>query len=395
MAGTSLPSATTSRRYAAKVEKGENAWRREWSGFMSGVSLKDLRKGGGVSLPKSGDLGAMASAGSGEGCTYSYLFSSAADKKAERLAKKQEEAEKRKMRAQQSQCANDPLAHLSKHERTLEEAKQRGLKVDGMTRKEIRQFLNLTISKEQQEAEKRLQEEEFKPHKLMDEKLQWYQQGPHPIDIIAEKLVMRKAIKKGKQLGLRYNYLLPHPSWVARRERRRRETPLIGLGKRFIFDDEGNMLDNFGTCHEAPEAFPQTGEENETTQHGESGSHDQKSLLASTQQRQRASEPTTLCTSTLDAVAVLVDPREVSRSFVRAVVRNRDAAIAIKNANLTTSYINSSLIKGPSIGVEDAEKEEGEKRGAANSLLKRPRLNSTDGRKVVPHKRSKAASFEP
>ncbi|CCD14196.1 unnamed protein product, partial [Trypanosoma congolense IL3000] len=189
--------ATSNGRYAAKVEKGENAWRREWSGFMSGVSMKDLRKGGGVALPKTSDLGAVG-LGSDSGCTFSYLFASAADRKAERLAKKREEEEKRRSRSLKAQHTDDPLAHLSKHERSVLEARKRGLNVEGMTRKEIRQFLNLSTSKEQRAAEEQQQEEEFKPHKLMDEKLQWYQQGPHPIDVVAEKLVQRKAAKKGR-----------------------------------------------------------------------------------------------------------------------------------------------------------------------------------------------------
>ncbi|CAG9571033.1 conserved hypothetical protein [Leishmania major strain Friedlin] len=251
-------------RYAAVVEKGENAWKREWSSFMSGVNLKRLRDGtSGVTLKASADierqlvareaapssssvagehdngndvevnadgipLGAIASHAS-----FSYLFSSPAERRAERDARERAEAERRQAHKRELMAKKDPLSVLSKHQRAMHNAEQRGLQLDGMTRKERRSFLHLTVTEAQRKAEE--QSREFKLHDLMDEKLAWYQQGPHPIDLIAEKLVRRKAEKKGKQLGLKYNYLAPHPSWLAKRAQRRRESLLVGLGKRLIF----------------------------------------------------------------------------------------------------------------------------------------------------------------
>ncbi|KAG5483477.1 hypothetical protein CUR178_07798 [Leishmania enriettii] len=253
-------------RYAAVVEKGENAWKREWSSFMSGVNLKRLRDGtSGVALKASADIerqleaqdgapasspvaGAHASEGdvkvNDDGIplgavashpSFSYLFSSPAERRAEREALRRAERERRQALKRELMAKKDPLSALSKHQRALHEAKQRGLQLDGMTRKERREFLHLTVTEAQRKAAE--QSREFKLHDLMDEKLDWYQQGPHPIDLIAEKLVRRKAEKKAKQLGLKYNYLAPHPSWLAKRAQRRRESLLVGLGKRLVFSE--------------------------------------------------------------------------------------------------------------------------------------------------------------
>ncbi|KAG5505285.1 hypothetical protein JIQ42_07492 [Leishmania sp. Namibia] len=254
-------------RYAAVVEKGENAWKREWSSFMSGVNLKRLRDGtSGVALKASADIerqleaqdGAPASspvAGAHESegdvkvnddgiplgaiashPSFSYLFSSPAERRAEREARDRTEKERRQALKRELMAKRDPLSALSKHQRALHEAEQRGLQLDGMTRKERREFLHLTVTEAQRKAAE--QSREFKLHDLMDEKLDWYQQGPHPIDLIAEKLVRRKAEKKAKQLGLKYNYLAPHPSWLAKRAQRRRESLLVGLGKRLVFSEK-------------------------------------------------------------------------------------------------------------------------------------------------------------
>ncbi|KEG13623.1 hypothetical protein DQ04_00891060 [Trypanosoma grayi] len=386
-------SSTVKRRYAAKVEKGENAWRREWSGFMSGVSLKELRKGGGVVLPKAADLEAAVETaeGDGGGCNYAYLFASPTEKKAERLAKQRAEDEKRKQRALQTQQAKDPLAHLSKHERALWEAQHRGLKVDGMTRKEVRQFLHLTVSKEQEEAERH--QEEFRPHELMDAKLQWYQQGPHPIDIIAEKLVTRKAAKKGKQLGLRYNYLMPHPSWLARREQRRRERVLVGLGRRYVFDDDGRMRDVFGApAGIAPPAEHMTHSSSDSSKVTEAVGDKEDAeggvQIGAAQREENFGIPS-ITAAPIIGSDVLLDPRQACTSFVRAVVRDRKVAAAIKTANITTSYISSSLVMGPSIGVE----EEGAAPSAA-ALPKRGREAHVQRAKTA-QRRPRTASFEP
>ncbi|ESL12196.1 hypothetical protein TRSC58_00040 [Trypanosoma rangeli SC58] len=382
MLKTDAPPSVTKRRYAAKVEKGENAWRREWSSFMSGVNMKEIRKGGGVVLPKSADLEVAESSSRGDGCNFSYLFASPADKKAARLAKQRVEAEKRKERAlRKAKTSDDPLAHLSKHERTLLEARKRGLKVDGMTRKEVRQFLHLTISKEQQEAERH--QETFRPHELMDEKLQWYQQGPYPIDLIAEKLVVRKAAKKAKQLGLRYNYLMPHASWLAKREQRRRECLLVGLGQHYMFDEEGRMMDMFGNYvdKDSSAGVPPDSNDKDTA------------LAENTSEAQHCPlrEPDRVVSAVMLAPIMcpdaLVDPRKACNSYVRAVVRDRKVADAIRTANITTSYISSSLVMGPSIGLDDDE---------ANPVVAHKHVKPIAPSRVkVGETRSKAASFEP
>jgi hypothetical protein len=73
----------------------------------------------------------------------------------------------------------------------------------------------------------------------MDPFMQWYQQGPYPIDLIAEKLVIKKALKHARQQSLKYNYLTVHPSWVASRARKRRETQLVPLGLHVHFTEDG------------------------------------------------------------------------------------------------------------------------------------------------------------
>ncbi|KAG5484050.1 hypothetical protein LSCM1_05904 [Leishmania martiniquensis] len=263
-------------RYAAVVEKGDNAWKREWSSFMSGLNLKRLRDGtSGVALKASADierqLGAMDAAlasspvagvhesggdvevnedGIPLGAiasrpSFSYLFASPADRRAEREARDRAAQECHQALQRELTAKKDPLRVMSKHQRALLGAEQRGLQLDGMTRKERREFLHLTVTEAQRKAAE--QSREFKLHDLMDDKLAWYQQGPHPIDLIAEKLVRRKAEKKAKQLGLKYNYLAPHPSWLAKRAQRRRESLLVGLGKRLVFSEkmagEGNDAD--------------------------------------------------------------------------------------------------------------------------------------------------------
>lgn len=257
------------KRYAAVVEKGENAWKREWSSFMSGVNLKRLRDGtSGVSLKASADIerhletsatsapaqspntdaaggdigvnsdGIPLNAGAAS-ASFSYLFSSPAERRAERDARERAEQERRRIEKRERMAKADPLSVLSKHQRALHDAVQRGLQMVGMNRKARREFLHLTVSEAQRKAE--AQSREFKLHDLMDEKLAWYQQGPYPVDLIAEKLVRRKAEKKAKQLGLKYNYLTPHASWLAKRAQRRRESVLVGLGKRLIFHDEDDQ----------------------------------------------------------------------------------------------------------------------------------------------------------
>lgn len=297
-----------SRRYAAVAEKGESVWKKEWSGFMSGVSLKTLRDGTNkVSIQSSKDLQREAERNDedgawGGGATFSYLFNSPSEKKAARKHKLAEVKKKKE----------GPT--VSKHQLAIKEAENKGLKLEGMTRKERRKFLQLSVSAEEIDLAKK-PSTELKPHELMDEKLAWYQQGPYPIDVISEKLVRRKAEKKGKQLGMRYNYLLPHPSWLAKRAQRRKESVLAPLGKRIIFDEEGLAMDPF------------------------SGQYVNLAHPSNTE----ASGSITLEAS-LDSL--LVDPSRVASSTVRAVVKSKEAASIIKQANLSTNFLSNSLVKG-------------------------------------------------
>eukprot|EP00796_Vickermania_ingenoplastis_P004284 gene4284-3100_t len=296
------------RRYAPVAERGESVWKREWGSFISGVSLKTLRDGTNkVAIQSSKDLQREAEKEEeegGGGTTFAYLFNSPAEKKA---------ARKEKM--EKTKKATEPS--VSKHQLALQEAEKRGLKLDGMTRKERRKFLQLSVSAE----EKAVQEGktvEVKPHELMDDKLAWYQQGPFPIDVISEKLVKRKAEKKGKQLGLRYNYLLPHPSWLARRAAKRRESIVAPLGKRIVFDDDGAAMD------------PLTGQ---YLGAAATGSFDAAAL--------------TLPSSAVLAFdELLVDPSGAASSTVRKVVKNKEAATLIKKANLSTNFLSRSLVRG-------------------------------------------------
>ncbi|KAK7195187.1 hypothetical protein NESM_000443400 [Novymonas esmeraldas] len=440
-------------RYAAVVEKGENAWKREWSSFMSGVSLRRLRDGtSGVALKASADIerqleahtaaspssppsgvathaAAAAAAAVNEdgipvGAGFSYLFSSPAERRAERDARDRAERDRRQAEIRAQMAQKDPLSVLSKHQRATHDAEERGLRMDGMTRKERREFLHLTVTEAQKRAE--AQSRDFKLHDLMDDALAWYQQGPHPIDLIAEKLVRRKAEKKAKQLGLRYNYLAPHPSWVAKRAQRRRESLLVGLGKRLIFtervtdaneDDEDEAAAavaptemmvtdplhhrtvplrdmavllqrrtgrNVGAAHSPNAADPAAAVVTAAGGAGSSrSSSSSSSCRGSDDDRgaegerdggvrgrsgggggRRAAATATASVSTaadvgaapgpLPDVGVLQDPTRLATSFVRSVVRDRTTALAIQQANRTTTYLSSGLVHGPSLRAEDA-----------------------------------------
>ena len=63
-------------RYNATVEKGDNAWRREWQGFISGVRMTD--GGDVVKLPNCMDYEQQ------DNSAFSYLFQSQSQKKAQR-----------------------------------------------------------------------------------------------------------------------------------------------------------------------------------------------------------------------------------------------------------------------------------------------------------------------
>lgn len=287
-------SPSSTRRYSAAVTKNESVWKQEWAGFMSGVSLKTLRDGSsGVVIRSSRDIMQEQDDESGGGSTYSYLFNSPAERKAARKA----EQAKRAMKSSKDEEGQ------SKHQLAILEAQQRGLQLEGMTRKERRHFLQLSSDAKAKEAEAE-DAPPSRPHELMDEKLAWYQQGPFPIDVIAEKLVRRKAEKKGKRLGLKYNYLMPHPSWIARRARKRLENVITAQGRRVELDDDGHEV--------APAADAVN-----------AGQIHQSSLLHS----------------------LLVDPSTASTSTVKTIVKNREAAQMLKTANLSTAFLSSSIVK--------------------------------------------------
>ena len=215
--GGGQPSIHKGKRYAPASEKGPSAWKNEWSTFMSGVRLKD----GAVKLAKCMDFTEA------EGSSFSYLFADAADKKAAR-----KDAEKKDKAAKKAQVASEGPSKMKK---LTDAVTSRGVSLVGMNRAQRRQLLKARIT--EAEAAARQHQRQVKPHELMDDKLAWYQQGPSPLDEVSEKLVTRKALKQGRQLQLKYNYLLVHPSWLASRQRNRRECKLLSLGTRTCFPD--------------------------------------------------------------------------------------------------------------------------------------------------------------
>lgn len=212
----------TKGRYAATVERGPSAWSKEWSGFMSNVEMKD--SGARVKLSAKEDLSLDATAAG-----FSYLFQSPADKK--KLREEKLQAAEEKKRAKRDQI------RLSKMQEAVEEAKKRGINVaeSGLNRKRRRELLHLTESEATAPIAPAAPP---KPHELMDPKLAWYQQGPFPLDVVSEKLVSKKAEKKAKLLGLKYNYLLPHPSWIAARRLHRIYDKDFWLGTRTVLSAE-------------------------------------------------------------------------------------------------------------------------------------------------------------
>lgn len=288
-----------SRRYAPVTQKDESVWKREWAGFMCGVNMKTLRDGSNkVSVQSSKDLSNEVGDSEHNGPTFSYLFESPAEKKAARREKEKKNAKKEAER-------------ISKHQQAILEAQSKGLQFPGMNRKEKRKFLHLSMSAEEAELEKKAATD-LKPHELMDEKIAWYQQGPYPIDVISEKLVRRKAEKKGRQLQLRYNYLLPHPSWIAKRSQRRKEASVAALGKRIIFDDEGRAIDP----------------------------------ITNTIVDLREPSSAWVSRRTLDSLLVDLAHGSAAYSGNRVVVKNKEAASIIEKSNLTTNFLSPSLVAG-------------------------------------------------
>lgn len=304
-------------RYSATVQKDESVWKREWSGFMSGVSLKTVKDGTNkIVLQSSKDLLREAendeSNENREGQNYSYLFNSPAEKKAARKMVKEKNEKKKN-------------ATASRHQSAVVEAEKLGLQLAGMTRKEKRKFLQLSIPvKNSSEEEERKKDGEVKPYELMDPNLAWYQQGPFPIDVIAEKLVRKKAEKKGKQLGLRYNYLLPHPSWIAKRCIHRQESLLAPMGTRVTFNEDGREVDPLSSLY--PSLNPAT------------------VYFSSSSAPRMDDSALGKAKNVLDDL--LLDPVKAASSTIRKVVRNKEAAALIHRANLSTNFLSASLIKG-------------------------------------------------
>ncbi|EPY27372.1 hypothetical protein STCU_05784 [Strigomonas culicis] len=401
------------RRYAATVEKGENAWKREWSSFISGVDLKQVRDGTrGIALKASRDLEQEAYAAhkavdEDDGdevapTTYSYLFSSPAQRKADRevklkqqreaerrhrLEKEKEKKQKMKEKRQRQRAAaaaggevleeeedDDDDDERSKHQKALVEAAKRGLQLEGMTRKEKRSFLHLTVTEEQQQAEQHAKE--FKLHELMDERIAWYQQGPHPIDLIAEKLVRKKAEKRGKQMGLtHYNYLLPHPSWMAKRMQRRREAVMVGMGRHFVYDDDGQAweplrgipvdLTKVNVLLSQPLFKAEAGAEETTAasaspeaEHADEeeapsadpATEPEEGPCKTTRSEKRVSGSTAKAAPPRFDV---LDPQKMQTSYVRRVLQDPQAALALQQANLSTTFLSPGLVHKPNIGLTD------------------------------------------
>jgi hypothetical protein len=220
------------KRYAAEVERGAGAavWRKEWSRFISNVDMSEL--GESVKLKRDADH-AEASANS----TFSYLF---------KTAKPADMKQKYGRDARAAPAVPDGPSRMSK---LIKRAEGKGVELEGLNRKERRAAVRAEATDEQivreeklakkAEAEKAAQESALpprpKPHELMDKKLAWYQQGPSPLDIVSERLVLKKALKHARQNGWKYNYESPHPSWLASRARKRREANLTSEGTRIVF----------------------------------------------------------------------------------------------------------------------------------------------------------------
>lgn len=343
-------------RYSAAVEKGENQWQREWQGFISGVKMTE--GGAQVKLPTCMDHEQS------EGSTFSYLFGSASMKKSSRDSKAKKEKEEQKKKKQERELKrmkaaqergeavdvdwDDPFGERSKHQKTMLEAQKRGLQLDGMSRKQVREFLHLTVTKEQEAA--MAAQKELKPHELMDEKRQWYQQGPYPLDVISEKLVIKKAIKHAKQNGMRYNYLTVHPSWVASRARKRREETkdlfLASMGIKITFNDDGVVEDLLRLKALQLASQKSFMERNSTSNVPSASPHAESSVGAD------GSTEVDGVTSTTTAAVTSPAAPQAGGAFL-APPNKGGFRKTLQNANLSTNYITSSFIHGPSLGIDD------------------------------------------
>eukprot|EP00758_Cryptobia_borreli_P004954 Tbor_TRINITY_DN4671_c0_g1::TRINITY_DN4671_c0_g1_i1::g.14900::m.14900 len=236
-------------RYSSTVEKGPSAWKQEWSGFITGIKMTN--EGKSIKLPTCMDHEKERQS------NYAYLFSTPAERKAERERMKKEADMKAKDQARRNRMAG--VAEFdgdsrSKMARELEKAQVTGVSLQGLNRKQKRTVLRLTENNEEEEVpDNNLKKSGggIKVHELMDLSKAWYQQCPYPLDEISEKLVIKKALKHAKQLNFKYNYMTVHPSWMAARARKRLiEHKTVPQGESIHFDDDGNVvLDRF-SCKE-------------------------------------------------------------------------------------------------------------------------------------------------
>ena len=229
---------TGRKRYESAVLKGPNVWQHEWSRFISGVKMKDA--GSKINLPTKMDWTAESKA---EKSCFSYLFSSHSEKKAERAKKiRRREEDDRRERIKsnrKNQTSEYELDDRSKMQQALDRAQVAGMEMVGLNRKQKRSVLRLTraeVKTDEGDLHTEAAPRRLKPHELMDPQCSWYQQGPYPLDLVAEKLVIKKAAKHAKQLGLRYNYLTVHPSWIASRAAKRLLNNIVPSGTKRIFE---------------------------------------------------------------------------------------------------------------------------------------------------------------
>ena len=244
-------------RYEATVEKGPTQVKKEWNNFISGVNVG---KEGMLGLSKRKDYAAVTNSDSIDDAelamqknmsTFSYLFSSnTAEKKQSKKATAEKIEMARKAR-EQKQRETEDAENAKKGQRK---------KVNDMNLSEYIQSLadkgtplpdDIVMCKNRKEKREKMRElhEQAKEREIalddnrkakpdFDPKLAWYQQGG--LNEISFKKQLAKGRKRGRQLNLKYNFLIPHPSWVAAKARQKKYENLIHWGARICFhDDDG------------------------------------------------------------------------------------------------------------------------------------------------------------
>jgi flagellar biosynthesis GTPase FlhF len=274
------------KRYAGKEKRGASEYKKEWSRFMTQVGRKRTSTGlnpNNTLLPANQGNQQKSSSAGGElekttlkpaldlqetlqSSTFSYLFHSktaALKQKQEELKRKQElnnnlrakrrqrneyeDDEEEDNNNEEAAAARAERERKSKMEKAIQVAEEKGVNLEGLNRKQRRAALQLTRTEAVEQVEE--QRKKITPKDLMDPKLQWYQQGPYPLDEITEKLVNKKAqkhIKTMPELKLdKYNWQMIHPSWLAARQRKRFENILHPLheGKRTVFANDDDQED--------------------------------------------------------------------------------------------------------------------------------------------------------